>query len=85
MSREQLIEIMKFHLGNFNDEGVSINVNTIHNSVLSDSDGFGNSNSKNIYKALIRWTLRKNDQSDIPWPKVWINMSIKDLAVKLIK
>ena len=41
MTQQQLMEVMKFHLKNFNDEGVVISDDTIHNTVLSDSDGYG--------------------------------------------
>lgn len=84
MTQQQLKEVMKFHLKNFNDEGVKIDDNTIHNTVLSESDGYGNSNSKNIYRAAIRWTMKKNGQKDIPWPKDWFNKSVDYLSSKIL-
>jgi hypothetical protein len=84
MTVVQLKDVMKFHLKNFNDEGVIISADTIHNEVLSDSDGHGNANSKNIYKAVIRWTLKKQNHKDKPWPSNWIEMSVTVLAPLLL-
>ena len=84
MTQQQLKEVMKFHLANFNDEGVEINDNTIHNSVLSDSDGFGNSASKNIYRAVIRWTMKKNGHEDNPWPADWFDKDVEYLSSKIL-
>lgn len=81
----QLISVMKYHLDNFNDESVEINNNTLHKSVLSDSDGLTNStSSKNMYKGIIRWTLSKNGHEDKAWPNNWIELSVKELAEKII-
>lgn len=74
---------MKFHLNNFNDEGVAINDDTKHKEVLSEDDGFGASNSKNIYHSAIHLTLHKTGQA-VPFPGSWMDMSVKDLAAKLI-
>jgi hypothetical protein len=84
MTQQQLQEVMKFHLKNFNDEHVVIDDNTIHNTVLSANDGFGNSNSKNIYRASIRWTLKRNGHSDKAWPNDWFDKSVQYLASKII-
>ena len=84
MDIEQLKAVMKFHLTNFNDEGVEINDDTIHNTVLSDSDGFGNANSKYIYRAAIRWTMKKNGHEDKVWPIDWFDNSVSYLAEKII-
>ena len=84
MNIEQLKKVMKYHLANFNDEGVEINDNTIHNTVLSATDGYGNANSKYIYRAVIRWTLKKNGHEDKPWPSDWFVKSVAYLAGKII-
>lgn len=84
MTQTQLKEVMKFHLANFNDEGVEINDDTVHSTVLSDSDGFGASNSKSIYRALIRVTLKKNGHKDKPWPKDWFENNVEFLSSKII-
>ncbi len=84
MTQTQLKAVMKYHLKNFNDEGVPINNDTIHGDVLSDSDGYGHANSKTIYKLAIRWTLRKQGHENKKWPNNWIDMSVNTLAGKLL-
>jgi hypothetical protein len=84
MTENQLRKVMKFHLKNFNDEGVLINDDTIFSTVLSESDGFGAANSKTIFRAIIRWTLKRNGHTDKPWPSDWFNSSVKTLSSKII-
>ena len=84
MTQQQLKEVMKFHLSNFNDEGVEINDGTIHNTVLSDSDGYGAANSKGIYRAVMRWTMKKNGHQDKPWPSDWFDKSVEYLSSKIL-
>lgn len=84
MTVEQLKAIMKFHLANFNDEKEKISDETIHNKILSDQDGYGNASSQYIYKAVIRWTLRKEKHADVAWPTNWMKRSVKQLAPMLL-
>lgn len=84
MTQQQLKEVMKFHLRNFNDEVVEISDNTIHNTVLSDTDGFGSSSSKRIYRAVIRWTMQHNGHEDNPWPSDWFEKSVEYLSSKIL-
>ncbi|MDX1701960.1 MAG: hypothetical protein R3250_15140 [Melioribacteraceae bacterium] len=84
MTIEQLIEVMKYHLKNFSTNDVEITNDTFHKDILSDSDGFGSANSKRIYKAFIRWTLLQAGLEDKTWPKNWIELSVTELAKKLI-
>ena len=84
MTLEQLHDVMKFHLENFNKEDFEVNNDTIHNTVLSDSDGYGAANSKYIYKAIIRWTMKKNGHEDKDWPYNWFDKSVSELALKII-
>lgn len=84
MTQEELKTVMKFHLSNFNDEGLAINDDTIHNTVLSDSDGYGAANSKYIYRAVMRWTMEKNEYPDKPWPSDWFDRSVEYLSSKII-
>jgi hypothetical protein len=85
MTNEQLRAVMKFHLGNFNDEAVEVTDDTVHGTVLSDSDGFGAANSKALYKGAIRWTLAKADKRDPDWPREWMDLSVADLAAVLLE
>jgi len=84
MTQQQLKEVMKFHLQNFNDEHVVISDETIHNTVISDSDGYGPSNSKNIYYSVIRWTMKKNGHEDKPWPSDWFDKSVEYLSFNIL-
>ena len=84
MTQEQIQEVMKFHLTNFNDEGVEINNDTVHNTVLSDYDGYGAANSKYMYRAVIRWTMKRNGHQDKVWPSDWFDKSVSELASKII-
>ncbi|MBN2425849.1 MAG: hypothetical protein JXR46_10755 [Calditrichaceae bacterium] len=84
MTVDQLKEVMKFHLNNFNDEDIDIDDETIHNQVLSASDGYGAANSKNIYRSVMRWTLKKNGHQDKRWPNNWIDMSVAELSSKIL-
>jgi hypothetical protein len=84
MTVDQLKSIMKFHLEHFNDEKEKISDETIHNKVLSDRDGYGNASSQYIYKAVIRWTLRREKHADVAWPSGWMKKSVKQLAPMLL-
>lgn len=85
MTVSQLKEVMKYHLDNFNDEGVDINDNTIHSEVLSDSDGFTSpSSSKAVYKSCIRWSISKSGVEDKNWPKEWMDLNVDELSSRLL-
>lgn len=85
ITKTQLVTIMCYHLSSFNDEGVEISNVTIHNAVLSEDDGLTSSTcSKNIYKGLIRWTISANGQVDKPWPNKWVDLSVDELASKIL-
>jgi hypothetical protein len=84
MTQDQLKEVMKFQLKNFNDEHVTISDITIHNTVLSETDNYGDSNSKNLYRAFIRWTMVKNGHEDKPWPGDWFEKDVSYLSSKII-
>jgi hypothetical protein len=80
----QLRAVMRFHLKHFNTTDNKVTNNTIHNEILSDDDGVGSSNSKNLYKAAVRWSLANNGDNDLPWPTSWMDKSVKELADTLI-
>jgi hypothetical protein len=79
----QIREVMKYQLGAFNDEQVDITDNTVHNEVLSDSDGYTNAHSKDLYQGVMIWTFKKNNHTVKDWPDNWMDMSVEDLAEKL--
>jgi hypothetical protein len=84
MTVDQLKSVMKFHLKNFSKKNVPISDDTVHNQVLSENDGYGTANSKNIYKALIRHTLRQYQHEDKRWPDDWMDLTVGDLASRLL-
>ncbi len=84
ITAEQLREVMKFHLRNFSTDPNSVTDDTVHSTVLSDSDGFGTATSKRIYKSFIRWTLITNDHEDKSWPTNWMDLTVAQLAPELL-
>ena len=81
---EQLKEVMKFQLRNLSDANPDdITDDTIHGDVLS-GEGFGTANPQRIYKAFIRYTLIKNGEEDKKWPSNWPQLSVAELADKLL-
>jgi hypothetical protein len=91
MTQEQLQEVMKYHLGSFNDEKVEISDDTIHGDVLSHTDGIRSvGNSADIYPGMVKWSLarEKKKAGEKPklkkWPGDWMSQSVKDLAAKIL-
>lgn len=84
ITQNQLQQLMIFHLTNLNTTSNTVNENTIHSDVLSDKDGHGAANSKNIYRACIRWTFKQNGLPDNPWPADWFENTVSYLASKLV-
>lgn len=85
MTEEQLKKVMKKHLKNFNSNPeIKVSDNTVHNTILSANDGYGTANSKQIYKGMVRWSLSITNSPLKEWPKKWMEMSVKDLANKLM-
>lgn len=85
MTIEQLKEAMKALLAHFNDEGVEITDQTVHNTILTEDDGFGSANSKRLYKAFVRWVLIRNGHEDRSWRNNWMQLSVQALAEKLLR
>lgn len=85
MTEAQLRGVMKFHLKTFRtDASITISNDTVHGKVLSDKDGFGQANSKRIYRSFIRWTLVVSGEKDRAWPANWMELTVKELAAKLL-
>jgi hypothetical protein len=84
MDQDHLHEVMIFHLRNLNRENVDVNLDTVLNSVLSTTDGYGNSNSRNIFRAMMGWTFKKAGIKNKKWPFNWMELSVKDLAAKIL-
>lgn len=84
MNKQQLVDVMKFHLDNFSDSDDPVTNNTKHSEVLSDDDGIGTANSKRIYRSVIRWTLIRGGHEDKAWPSNWIDLTVDELSEKLL-
>jgi hypothetical protein len=82
---EALIENMKVKLQAFNNEGVEITNETVHNIVLAEDDGFKPSQSSSkLYKGAILWTIWANGGTNAKWPTDWMEQSVQQLAEFLI-
>lgn len=81
---EQLKEVMRFQLSNFNDENEEISDDTIHKNILSEDDGFSHVNSVSIYKDVIKFVLLKQGHVLKKWPEHWLNLTVDELAQKII-
>lgn len=84
MKQEDLQNNMKYHLNNLKKEGIDITDDTIHEDVLSLSDGFGMANTEHIYEYVINETFSLNNETSKTWPLDWMKLSVKDLASKLV-
>jgi hypothetical protein len=86
MTVDQLKVNMRSMLEHFKKRGQVISDATIHNTVLSDSDGFGQVNSKRVYKDSIRYSIimEMGKSADKPWPKKWLDKSVQELAEVLL-
>jgi hypothetical protein len=84
LSKKQILAICKYYLASFNDEHVPINADTIHDTVLSDSDGLTpQTSSKKLYKGLVNYALDHNGHPVKNWPTDWMKISADALATHL--
>jgi hypothetical protein len=84
MTEKQLMIIMRFQLKNFSGETSAISDDTVHREILNENEWFGHINSIQLYKNVIRYTI-KNQGHDLKiWPEEWLSMSIKELAPLII-
>lgn len=84
MTLDQLKAVMRFQLQNFNDEGVAISDQTVHNEVLDEDDGFGHVNSEKMYQDVMKFTLIKQGHALKKWPSTWTEMTVEELAPQLL-
>lgn len=84
ISIEQLQDIMKFQLSNFNDENEIISNETVHKKILSEDDGFSHVNSISIYKDVIKFVLLKKGHIYKKWPNYWLDLTVEELSNKII-
>lgn len=84
MGEKTLIEVMKKFLKLLDTTGKSISKKTMLGSILSQKDGVGRANSRDLFKGFTRWTLIANDYEDVSWPPKWWEMTVEKLASKLL-
>ena len=84
ITNTQLRAVMQYHLGSFNDENVEITDDTVHNTVLSATDGDGAANSMNIYQLAIILTLKKAGHAPVVWPTNWMTLTVAQLSNILV-
>jgi len=84
MKNDELRQVMRFHLDSFDTAETVIDDDTIHNTILKENDGFGPSNSKNIYKLAVMMTLKKQNKRAKKWPANWMEISVGDLADSIL-
>jgi hypothetical protein len=84
MNNGQLRLVMRYYLDHFNRNGVAITDDTVHNTILSDSDGFPPANSMNLYKGSVTYSLKMGDNGTPDWPDAWMDTSVAQLADNFI-
>lgn len=82
---EPLMENMRVKLQAFNNEGLEITNETIHNAILAPDDGFKVSqSSQKLYYGAILWTIWANGGTNTKWPPNWMDISVQELAEFII-
>lgn len=87
MTQSELKEaIIENFLPAFNNEKVEVNDSTVLKTVLSETDGFGASNSSRIFKNLVLWTIRVNNKTKKvkKFPPSWLDLSVSDFAQQIL-
>lgn len=66
----------------FNNEGVTLSDDTVLNTVLSETDGFGSSNSAEIFHDAIVWTIKVNNKTKKikKFQINWLNLTVSGFA-----
>lgn len=78
---ENMIELLK----PFNDEGVEISRDTVHNAVLASDDGFSPTlSSQKLYSGALQWILWRNGGSKVKFPANWMEQTVSELAEFII-
>ena len=76
---------MKLKLDLFNDEGETITDGLVHNKVLSASDGFGPSNSKDVYQSIVTLRIFRDTEKKVKWPSKWMDQTVAAVSAALAK
>lgn len=84
LDKTKLLSAMRYYMQAFNDEGVTITDQTVHEKCLADDDGFGQASSMQMYKDAVRWTLFKKGNTIKAWPLNWMKQTLDALADQLL-
>lgn len=85
MTQSQLEAVMMFQLEAFSTTGAFVDRDTVHNTILGTTDGFGGSvSSASIYKSFVRFSIVQASETDRRWPTNWLTFSVADLATRLL-
>jgi hypothetical protein len=85
MTQGQLEAVMMFQIEAFSTMRAFVDRDTVHNTILSKTDGFGGSvSSASIYKSFVRFSIVQAGEKDRTWPTTWLTLSVADLATRLL-
>lgn len=75
--KANMIELLK----TFNNEGVELNDETIHDAVLDVDDGFTSTqSSQRLYSGGLQWIIWRNGGRKVKFPADWMQQSVAQLA-----
>lgn len=75
--KANMIELLK----TFNNEGVELNDETIHDAVLDADDGFiSTQSSQRLYSGGLQWIIWRNGGRKVKFPADWMQQSVAQLA-----
>lgn len=81
----QIIMLDKLRIdGVVNKKNIEPTEDTVHSDILSQTDGYGSSNSANLYKDLVVWDIHNNGGGVKEWPENWLSQSVKAVASVLV-
>lgn len=85
ITHQALVDNMLELLKTFNDEGVELNPQTVHNEVLAADDGATASTSSiKLYSGAVQWIIWRNSGKKVKLPGGWVNNTVDELAESLI-
>lgn len=87
MTQQELQNVMLDQLrvdGVLNKVGIEPTEDTIHSDILSQTDGYGTSNSAGVYKSNVEWAIHNNGDEVKSWDSNWLAMTVKGLSATLV-
>ncbi len=85
-TKENLLEIMKELISNFQTKRGVVTVKTVLGNFLDDRDGVAKgTSSANLYKQFVKWSMNNRKFPSGKWPSSWLAMSLEELADYLME